>query len=247
MAQVTTYTELYDYVLEGINKEETGSLTDAEFEILINDSQYEYLTTRAEQVELGQKRIDDLRSLKRQETVLPIPQPGNTLDFEAVLDGAGNPLVELTPTVAGRHGYFRMLNVAVELSYLNNPCYSDGVQSPELWHKTKPANSDKLLEIRRDYYNRPNDERLYYDFRSTATSRTVMEVITDTDSTANRVRLEYLVHPRTILRTNTGIDDIDLPLHARREVCEVAIRKYIERSESKRYRSQLIENSIAVE
>ena len=41
MAAVTTYTEMYDYVLEGINKEETGSLTDDEFEVLINDSQYE--------------------------------------------------------------------------------------------------------------------------------------------------------------------------------------------------------------
>jgi len=244
MAQVTTYTELYDYVLEGINKEETGSLTDTEFEVLINDAQYEYLTTRAEQAELGQKRTDDLRSLKRQ-TIFILAPPAYILDFQ---DTAVE-LIDDTPAVAGQHGYFRMLNVAVELYYKNNPCYSDGVQVPELWHKTKPVNSDKLMEIRRDYYNRPTDERLYYDLRGDIAllSRTVMEVITDTDSTANRIRLEYFVHPRTILRTNNTIAGIDLPLHARREVCEIAIRKYIDRMESPRYQTQLYEKSIAVE
>ena len=198
-------------------------------------------------VELVQKRMDDLRSLKRQEIIAP--SVGNIFDFQVVTTSSGQPIIDDSPPAGqgGRNGYFRMLAVQFELSYLNNPCYTDGVQSPVLWHKAKPITSDKMSEIRRDYYNRPTDERLYYDLRSTTTSRTIMEMINDTGSTVNRARIEYLIHPISIDRTRLLIGDIDLPLHARREVCEIAVRKYLGQIQSPSYQTALTERSIAIE
>ena len=233
---------MYDVFLEGINKELNGSLSDAEFEVLANECQMTYVKNRYHEFEQFQKRIDDLRSLKRAEFITPTS--GKEIDFEVATTSAGEQIVEDSPSVDGRFGYLFMLNAAVIWNYSGNDCFADGT----LWGGSeddaykylvalKPMKADKLHEIRSDYYNMPTDERPYYDLRSSGNSRNVMVLINDTASTPNTVRIEYLVHPRTILLANTGIDDVDLPIHARQEVVNLMVRTYVERMESQRTNS----------
>jgi hypothetical protein len=111
------------------------------------------------------------------------------------------------------------------------------------WIPVKPMKSDKRYEVPRDYYNRPTDERPYYDFLSIAPSKKVMKVINRTPSRVSRIRLEYLEYPAVIvvkqpLNLNL-VTDIDFPLHMRQELVDLALTIVLERQQSQRVRSQI--------
>ena len=251
--KAVTGQDMYDLFHDMINKEENGSITIPEFESIINEHAIIYLTDRADEYERTQKRIDDLRSLKRYEYLVPTNAPENEFDFEnASVIQSGGVLVDETET-AGRFGYFRTTRVEVEWCYKDNPCFPDGVSSVGdqstgcdlsggstvderdlvKWVRATPMKSDK--DLRGDYYNEPTDERPYYDFLSDASSGTILKIINDTKSRANRVRLEYLVYPADIVVDT--VTPIDFPIHSRREICSLASITFLERIESQRVKS----------
>ena len=144
-----------------------------------------------------------------------------------------------------------MLNASVLLNYKGNSCIPDGVPSdayldqnseiinPAKWIMMKPMKADKRWAVTKDKYNRPNDERPYWYFYSTPGKEKTLQVITDTPSTAYRVFMQYLEHPRTILLANTSPNDIDLNMHVREEVVRNAVLTYLERIESRRTQSAI--------
>lgn len=250
MSKVLTSADMFNYVLGGINKELNGSLEDSEFEELINGSQMKTVTTLAEEVEAGQRPIDDLRSILKEETLIPTDVVNNRFDFENAGVSANGVLVVKAPAIVGQNGYLRMLSGKVKFDFKDNKCYPDGIPSddkPYAWMPLKPMKSDKLFSTPRDYYNRPTDDRPYWQLKSVGVSGTVMEIINNAPSRAYRVVMQYLVHPRTILLANNTIDDMDIPIHLRQTVCETAIRVYLERIESQRTRSVIQEQQLNIQ
>lgn len=236
---------MYRSLLAQLLKHNSGSLTPTEFEQLINEAAIKYLVDRAEDFEIVQKRIDDLSSLKKIAILVPTNANTNEFDFEsnAVVSGGGK-LLDYTQTATQKFGYLRALAVGVEWNYVSNPCFADGVPQAPIedmveWVPVKPMKSDKRYSVPQDFYNRPTDERPYYDFYSSATSKKVLKVINNTLSRANRVRIEYLEYPKLITLALNAVTDIDLPIHARQEVCDLALTIQLERIQSMRLRSQI--------
>lgn len=249
--KVETPSDMYDSVLLRLRKWHNASLSQTEFEELINDAQMFYLNQRADEWEFNQKRIDDLGDLKKAAVLIPTNKPLNEFDFQnpAVIQGGGA-LTDLAPAVSGRYGYYRMGVVGIELDYKDNPCYPDGVPDSDSdefvdWIWTKPMRSDHKLKSKENYYHKPQDDRIYYDIIGGNGVGKVMKVINGTRSRANRAYVEYLVHPRTIvINTPSVVTDVDLPMHARREVVEIAVMRYLERSESPRLKTQVAVNQL---
>lgn len=251
--KVSTASEMYESTLEGVNKYHNGSIAPNEWEILINESMMAVVKNYYIGVESVQKRIDDLSSLVRE--IVLIPTGTNLFDFENPAVSAGGAVSNRQPAVDGRYGYLFMLNSAVLLNYKGNECIEDGVPgdayldsaktiiNPVRWIMMKPMKADKRWAVTKDKYNRPTDERPYWWFFSTPGKEKTLQVITDTQSTAHRVLMQYLEHPRTILLANNTPADIDLNMHVREEVVRHAIKTYLERIESRRTNTvQQIEN-----
>lgn len=230
-----TVIDIYDQVLEGLDKTNNASLSPEEFESLSNECQLKIVKNRYADVERIQKRIDDLSSILNRVDL--IPTATNEFDFSNAAVTAGGKLINLTPAIEGRYGYMFLLNAAVQFSYSGNACYADGVASPEVWVKSKPLKSDFLWTLREDYYGRPNDDRPYHKLESNTTGGTKLIIVNDTASTAHRVRIEYLSYPRKILLANTLSGDIDLSISLREELVRLMIETYIERIESGRVRT----------
>lgn len=230
-----TVVDLYDQVLEGLDKTNNASISDEEFESLANECQMKIVKNRYADFERIQKRIDDLSSVTKRVDL--IPTATNEFDFSNVAVTAGGKLIDLTPVVEGRYGYLFLLNAAVQLNYSGNACYADGVASPEVWVKSKPLKSDFIWTLREDYYNRPTDDRVYHKLESNSDGGTKLLIVTDTASTAYRVRIEYLCYPRKILLANLLPGDIDLSISLREELVRMMVETYIERIESGRVRT----------
>lgn len=242
---VATSQEMYRSLLAQLLKHNSGSLTVPEFEQLINEAAIKYLVDRAEEAELVQKRIDDLSSLKKIAILVPTNGALNEFDFEnaAVVSGGGK-MLDYTQTATHKYGYLRALAVGVEWNYVDNPCHTNGVPQAAMedlveWVPVKPMKSDKRYSLPQDYYNKPTDERPYYDFYSNATSKKVLKVINNTPSRANRVRIEFFEYPKLITVAQNLVTDIDLPIHARQEVCDLALTIQLERIQSMRLRNQV--------
>lgn len=222
---IVTVTDMYNYLLEAYNKEQTGTIFPAEFEYLINAAQLDVVKNRYAEAEFSQKRIDDLRVLLEGPTVLP--NTGNNVPGEELFD---LPYVE-NPGSGQDHGYLFLMNVAFKLEYVSDDCYT-GTSS---WIKSKPMRTDRELEIERDPFNKPTSQRLYHSQQGY-----VIKAFTGSQSYASEARIMYLRYPRYIELDQTLVD-CELPVHIRQEICDWALRKRLEQSESPRYQTNLIE------
>src|SRR3972149_10343470 len=157
---VVTGQDMYDALNEGLNKEQTGTVFPDEFEILINKSQIEVIENRYFSVEGTQKRIDDLRELMVLDELVVNTGPAVAGQEIFLLPYNPNANVITPKNPSGtNNGYLFMLAAAFQIQYLNSPCNSTGLS---LLIKAKPMRSDKRYEIVRDPFNRPSEERLYY-------------------------------------------------------------------------------------
>lgn len=236
---IITAQEMYDAVLTGINKEMTATLFPEEFNDLINKSQYEVIRTRYENVEQTQKRIDDLRSLiVLDERILNtgLPVAGGEI-FLLPYDPNNFVITPKNPS-GQNHGYMFMLRCSFKLNYVNNKCYT-GISTEFL--KSRIMNSDKLDEIKRDPFNKPKDDRLYYQITGDQ-----FLIYTGTQSFGVEASIDYIRYPRAIDIISAPNVDCELPLHIRQEICEVAVRKYLENIESQRFQTNSIEQNKSV-
>jgi len=235
---IRTAQQMYDATLEFYNKEQTGTIFPTEWDLLVNNCQHEVVKNRYHEVELIQKRIDDLRILH---VVDVIANTGNNVATEElfVLPYNDQAFVTTTGNPNGdNHGYMFMLNVSLKLNYVNNVCGLTGISD---FLKAKVMKSDKRFEIVRDPWNKPKDERVYYEIIGNN-----VKVITGTDSWASECRMEYIRYPRDI-RVSVPQVDCELPIHIREEIVDLCVRKKLQQSESPRYQGKMIEDAQSIQ
>ena len=211
---------MYNAVLDGIFKQKTGTLYPDEFERLINKTQLEYVQNKLAQEEENQKRTDDLRELR---VISPNIAPGSPNTFPMPYNPAF-----VAPQLAG---YLYLLDANFQITYVNNKCKLTGLSG---WMKAKTMKSDwNEHELMKDCYNRPKDDNLYYKVVGDN-----IILITGTQSTGAFMQLEYYRYPVDISVTKSPNVNCELALHARQEIVDTAIRKYLEVVQDPRYQSK---------
>lgn len=210
---------MYTYVLEGIFKQNTGTLYPQEFNDLINKCQLEYVQNKIKEEEENQKRTDDLRDLRTITTNI-LPSGVNT--FPLPYNPNTNP-----------PGYLYLIAVNFRINYVNNRCSHTG-QSAYLPSRTLKGDWNQY-ELQKDPYNKPTDEKLYYKIVGDN-----VVLITGTNSTGAFMEVDYYVYPSDI-NVITSINSV-LSVHCRQEICDLAVRKYLENVQDPRYQTKSIEN-----
>jgi hypothetical protein len=231
-----TTQDIYNAVVYGINKEQTGTVTPGEFEFLINEAQLEIIRDRYNEEELNQKRIDDLRILKTQDEILNTGPtvtgqeifllPYNAISFVVT---PGNPS-------GTNHGYCFLLNVGFKIQYKNNECGLTGESKTFL--KSRVLKTDVRYEINRDPYKKPKDTRLYHEVIGNR-----IKLYTGTDSYGLICQISYLRYPKRI--TLLDPNSCEMPLHLRNEIVDVAVRKKLQRIESGAFQTKIIDNNLS--
>lgn len=236
-----TAQNMFTMFLDLLNKEETGTVTPAEFNRLINLAQEECVKNKYHEAELTQKRVDDLRVLEVRD-VLPnvgVNQPGGEI-FELPYSETGFVTTPGNPN-GDNHGYMFLLNVAFRIQYVNNKCKHTGISKPL---KTKRMTADKEYEIESDPYNKPTDERLYHKMIGHT-----IRCITGTESFGVEAHIDYLRYPRKInVPVPNASQDVscELPLHIREEIVRIAVRKKLGIFESPRYQQSIAEDAQSI-
>lgn len=235
---IVTATDMYNALLDNLNKDNTGTVYPEEFEVLINQCQIEYITNKYEAAQITQKRIDDLREITILDEIIfntGAPVAGQEI---FLLPYNPNASVVTPKNPSGENnGYMFMLRASFSIQYVNNVCGYTGVSQPL---KAKVMTSDRRDEITRDPFNKPKDERLYYQITGDS-----MILFTGTQSYGVRADIDYIRYPRSIEIVNSLVD-CELALHCRKEIVDLAVRKKLEQIESRRYQTNVIENRTAI-
>jgi len=239
---LVTATDIFVYFLDCLNKEQTGTCTPAEFNRLFNNSQEEWVKNKYSEVELTQKRIDDLRILECRD-ILPnvgVNEPGGEI-FELPYNESSFVTTPGNPN-GDNHGYMFLLNCAFKIQYINDDCCREGI-SPEFM-ASKPMKADKEYAIAKDPYNKPTNDRLYYKMLGNT-----IRIITGTESFGVQAAIDYLRYPREINVPVPGaLQEVncELPLHAREEIIDIAVRKKLGIYESPRYQQKMGEDAQSI-
>ncbi|MEO7397228.1 MAG: hypothetical protein ABIW84_01555 [Ilumatobacteraceae bacterium] len=233
---IVTAQDMYQFFLTELNKEFTGSVFPDEFERLINTVQIDFVENRYYNVEMSEKRIDDLRILMVIDEVIFNTGPNIAGQEVFLLPYNPNGFVTTPKNPTGtNHGYMFLLAVAFKLQYVKNKCGLTGLSEVI---KSKPMRSDKRHEVKRDPFNRPTDERVYYQ-----ESGDRLILYTGTSSYGAEAHIDYLRYPRDISILSNPNVDCELPLHARQEMVRMAVKRKLEEIQSPRYQSNTIENN----
>lgn len=235
---IVTAIDMYNATLDGLNKEKTGTVFPDEWEVLINESQMNYIKNAYAKVEGTEKRIDDLKEITILDEI--INNTGANVAGQEIfsLPYSSTGFVTTTKNPSGtNHGYLFMLRCGFKIAYVGNKCFS-GTSAKYL--KSKPMRADKRGEIERDPFNKPTDERLYHEL-----SGNNIVLFTGTSSYGVQASIDYLRYPRKIEIVNTPVD-CELSIHARQEIVDMAIRRKLEQIESRRYPTNINENKSVV-
>lgn len=238
---LVTAQNMFTYFLDLINKEQTGTVTPSEFNRLVNNSQEEYVKNKYDEVELTQKRTDDLRILECRDVInnTGVTSPGGEIFILPYSDTGfvttpGNP-------GGNNHGYQFLLNCAFKIQYVNDDCGNAGL-SPFLG--AKPLKADKEYAIVKDPYNKPSNKRLYYKMLGNT-----IRCTTGTASFGVQCQIDYLRYAREInVPVPTAAVDVacELPLHCREEIVRIAVRKKLGIFESPRYQQAIAEDAQSI-
>jgi len=231
---LATITEMYQEFLDGITKEESAIVPPEDFIRLINRSQSQWLVSKAPEGDTGQKRIDDLE-------IIRVVTDG-VFEYNSVPLDLLSPVVvnqfELVPS--GYPSYFRLLNVMFQITYSGNSCFVDGVNSELL--DASIMRADKRSSTFKNPMRWPTDERLYYEIIGNR-----IRLITGTSSIGYRARLEYYRYPLDMVYdeddSNNNVN-CEFGSAQQYEICDIAIRIYLERKTDPRYQTILNEEAM---
>jgi len=136
--------------------------------------------------------------------------------------------------------YFRLLNNLFQIYYVDNTIFADGESS---WLRAQLMRADQRADIYQNAYRYPTDEKPYYRLLGE-----FIEFVNETSSYPLRMKLEYLRYPRAIKYVEPTSDDVavdcELPSIQQKEIVDMAVRMYIEATQSPRYQSQIVEEQI---
>lgn len=254
---ITTTADMYRAFLDGIKKSETSIVKPSQFNRIINQwGQDEYLRTNAMEIELNQKKIENLEKIRvatdgiytfNGTTIYPIaPLSDNVFEipkYNFSINAIINGLVE----VRTYPRYLRLLNVMFKLTYgAGQECSLTGVSD---WLQAYIMRSDQRSVILDNPFRKPKDSRLYYEIIDGK-----VRLITGTTSVGYAMRLEYLRYPVEIFFNENNVPDTGIPAtgsvmcefgpQQAQEIVEIAVRTYLERVKDPRYQSFLNEEII---
>lgn len=243
---LVTTEDMYKATLFSLQKENIGTVYPDYWNALINVAYNEWIDMKADEVELNQKRIDDLEVLR---VVTDGVYQYNGTTIQPISGTYTSPITEFELVPSGYPTYRRMLNAMFKIVYINNDCYDDNTVSD--WLGGKIMRSDERSVSMRNPYRKPKDSRLYYEIINN-----VIRLETGTDSYGSQARIEYIRQPDSIYynETNpadtgdptTGSVNCELAEKQKREIVDLAARIYIERVKDERYQTLLNEFMLKV-
>ena len=136
--------DMFDEILFEINKEETATLWPRQAIWLINRASFLWLKEQAKLVELNQKSMDDIASVRGKAT------------SAAFVNSQYN--------LSGLAGYYRLLLLRVKMSDTD-----DCIDNDE-WYKVLPMRTNERNTISRNPYRKESVKKLYYDIIGTTLS-----------------------------------------------------------------------------
>ncbi len=225
---LTTTAQMRTYVLEGLNKTAGSSLTVSEFEVLVNSALMEYVAKRYGAFDKDQQARDDLRVL--------VPAPLSIANTG--VNAFGQERFELpyqpNPAPGGDHGYLHLLNVSLVLMDANSqrlPC-----SNPDGLVMARPLHRDGSNVVGRNPFWKPSNREPYYILQGHGFS------VRTGGAIAESATIEYLRYPRYLTLAPGG--EPELPAHANQEVCDITIRKGLERIQDPRWQSYVQEQQL---
>jgi len=136
--------------------------------------------------------------------------------------------------------YFRLMNVLFMVTYVGNVTFEDGISN---WLKALLMRADERADIMQNAFRFPTDEKPYYRLLGE-----FIEFITETDSTPLKMKLEYLRYPLEIKYVEPLSDDVAVDCEfqhvQQKEIVDMAVRMFIEATQSPRYQTQIAEEQI---
>lgn len=246
-----TVADIYRDFLKEIKKSNIATVPVSRFNIIINDAYTLWYREKSNEIDIDQKRIDDLKEL--------VVITNGYYSFE------GNVLSPLTPIVAGQNvfplpksldndyrvsisgvyypNYRRMLNVQFRYIYNGDPCYPNGEISP--WIPGKPLKTNQKNEIRKNPFRMPDRSNLYYQLRNNTVELWLGD---DVSNIPHSMLIEYVKYPRKINYDHTDpTNDVMCELQSDqiREIVEIAARTYLQETSDPRYNTEINENVLS--
>lgn len=169
-------------------------------------------------------------------------------DFGITWPGGGSPLPVLSftdyrflvPNGFPNPRYFRLQSVLFKMTYVDNAKFPDGESD---WIKAQLMRADQRADIYQNAYRYPTDEKPYYRLLGE-----FIELVTETNSTPLKMKIEYLRYPNEISYVEPTSDDVavdcELAPVQQKEIVDMAVRMYIEATQSPRYQTQLAEEQL---
>lgn len=228
---MTTAVEMRAALLHLLKKEDQGTVSPEQMNIMLNNAQRDYVNSMIDLVDQNQRIRDDLRVLIPD--YLVIANTGTTSPEGEVF---ALPYVA-NPQPGESRGYLRLLNVAFKLKS------SDGTDAPcgdpSGWTSARPIPKDSRNVVNRNAFWEPSDDEPYY--RLTGLQ---LRCWTGSTTYADQARIEYVRYPVDINVITGSIVDPELPSMVNQEVVHMAIRTYLETMHSDRYPSNLKERQL---
>lgn len=223
---LTTIEEIYKYFLQGVWKQNAGTVTEEEFDVLYNAAAIDYVLQISRAAETNQRVLDTLRELVP--PLLVIPNAGGSSPEQESFPLPYTP----TPAPGESYGYLSMLSVGLKV--FSAPSVPVVCKRSDGWAPARILRRDARYDVERDPFSRPSADRPMYYF----TGRT-MKTLCGSGNFANEARIEYIKYPVRVSMVSSI--DPDLPASVNQEIAEFAVRRHLETIESPRYPTHLNE------
>jgi len=219
----TTADDCYRYVLQGVRKNNAGTITPTQFNRYFVGAQRRFVDEAYTAVDRDQLHMDVLRVLTP--APLVIANSGLNAPEQESFD---LPYVQNPPSGAS-HGYQHMLSVGLKIARLvNGQPQPVACADPSGWTLARILRRDSRYANESNPFWRPSEEEPYYYLVGNT-----MRVKAGPDTFATSARIEYLRYPVDV-SVNGQIVDPELPSAVNRMICDRLITDYLESSESPR-------------
>lgn len=231
---ILTAEDMYYLFLDGIRKMYNTTVKPDVFNRIINDSQLDWVKGKLPQAEFNQKRIDDIEVLR------VVTDGGSMYASYDILSDVGDYIFDI-PTLYSTITSGSLLS---NINGVNYPLYLHGLNAMfkkrdgDTWLRARIRRSDRTVMLDDNPFRSPSDDRLYFE--------QIKNQIRLIGGEYDNLRLEYYRYPRIITYSATELSNIDPEFNPgqNKEIVEIAVKTYIERTTDPRYKSFLQEMMI---
>lgn len=239
MATYITAADMYRTTLVFLEKEKMGTIYPDEWDDYVNAAQLEWVMNKMAEEEASQKRTDDLRVLEVKNMI--IANSGTAAvggDLIALpYDGTNVYNTVNGIDLKGSYGYLKLLDVAFRLQYVGDSCYGNTTMASGSYKSAQSLQSQRKNVNNPFYKPSATHDRLYYEFINLNTIKPQL----GSTAYALSARVDFLRYPKEISVSASPNVPCELPIHARKEIVDLTVRKIIEVTMNPRYQTALNE------